>query len=68
MELPMWQIAWDRYTLAAQAIDDQLNVRQALLHKEVVLSIACSAAAKGRTELVGVLYDELARFAATVFV
>lgn len=31
------------------------------MHKEVVVEIACSAKAAGRTDLVGVLYDELAR-------
>ena len=58
----MWLIAWDRYSLAAVAVDHQLNMDQAMLHKEVVLSIACAAPANGRSELLGVLYDELARF------
>ena len=62
----MWLIAWDRYSLAAVAVGHQLNMDQALLHKEVVLSIACAAQANGRSELLGVLYDELARFVVVV--
>ena len=54
-------MAWERYTLAAQAVDYQLCVKDALTHKEVVLEVAFSAKAGGRTELLGVLYDELAR-------
>ena len=57
----MWLVAWDRYSLATVAVDYQLTMDQAWLHKEVVLSIACAAKANGRTELLGVLYDELAR-------
>ena len=54
-------VAWDRYTLAAQAVDHQLQFPQALAHKEVVLEISCTAKSGGRTDLLGVLYDELAR-------
>ena len=61
LELHMWLVAWDRYSLAAVAVDYQLDMDQALLHKEGVLSIACAAKANGRTELFGVFYDELAR-------
>ena len=61
MEFHWWLVAWDRYSLAAVVVDHQLTMDQAWLHKEVVLSIACAAKANGRTELLGVLYDELAR-------
>ena len=61
LEIGVWLVAWDRYTLAAQAVDHQLTYQQALAHKEVVLEIAFSAKAAGRSELLGVLYDELAR-------
>ena len=62
LEFPLWLIAWDRYVLAAQVVDHQLEFRLALLHREVVQSVACAAAAGGRTDLLGVLYDEMARF------
>ena len=49
--------------LGAQAVEHQLSFQQALVHKEVVVEIACSAKSAGRSEFLGVLYDELARFA-----
>ena len=61
LEFPWWLVAWDRFAIASQAIPGQLTMQQALLHKDVVINIACSAAAGGRTDLLGVLYDELAR-------
>ena len=54
-------IAFERYALGAQAVDYQLSVQQALVPKEVVVEIACTAKSAGRSELLGVLYDELAR-------
>ena len=66
LELPLWIVAWDRYMLAAQAVDHQLQFRESLLHKEVVIEIACSAQSGGRTDLVGFLHDEFARLSALV--
>ena len=43
-------------------VDRQLKFAQALLHKAVVLEVAFAAKARGCTELVGVLYNELARW------
>ena len=63
----MWMVAWDRYALAAQVVEHQMEFKQSLLHKEVVISVACSASAGGRSDLLGVLYDELARSAFWVF-
>ena len=57
----MWLIAWDKYALAALAVEHQLEYVQSLLHKEVVMAIASAAPASGRSDLLGVLYDELAR-------
>ena len=57
----MWLIAWDKYALAALAVEHQLEYGQSLLHKEVVMAIASAASASGRSDLLGVLYDELAR-------
>ena len=57
----MWLVAWERYTLAALAVEHQSEIGQSLLHKEVVLGIATAAGDGGRSELLGVLYDELAR-------
>ena len=61
LELPIWMIAFERYALGAQAVEHQLSVQQALVHKEVVVEIACTAKSAGRSDLLGVLYDELAR-------
>ena len=61
LEFPWWLVAWDRFAIASQAIPGQLTMQQALLHKDVVINIACAAPAAGRTDLLGVLYDELAR-------
>ena len=61
MEFPWWLVAWDRFAIASQAIPGQLTMQQAVLHKDVVINIACSAPAGGRTSLLGVLYDEIAR-------
>ena len=57
----MWLVAWDRYAIGAQVVEHQMEFKQSLLHKEVVISVACSASAGGRSDLLGVLYDELAR-------
>ena len=58
----MWLIAWDKYALAALAVEHQLEYGQSLLHKEVVMAIASAASASGRSDLLGVLYDELVRW------
>ena len=61
LDIGLWQLAWDRYALAAQTAEHQLSFRAAMSHKEVVLEIAYCAKSSGRSELLGVLYDELAR-------
>ena len=61
LEFAMWLVAWDRYAIGAQVVEHQMEFKQSLLHKEVVISVACSASAGGRSDLLGVLYDELAR-------
>ena len=61
LEFPVWLIAFDRYALGAQAVDHQLSTKEALLHKDVVINVACSAYASGRTDWLGCLYDEVAR-------
>ena len=61
LELAQWLCAWDRYALAAEAVPHQMGFALAVQHKNIVMEIACDAKAKGRNELVGVLYDEIAR-------
>ena len=63
LRLPMelWMVAWDRMALAGEMVEHQLTFAQAMRHKEVVLEVAFVAVASGRSSLVGVLYDELAR-------
>ena len=60
LELQLWLPAWDAYSLAG-AILKQFPYQNAVLHKRVVLKEAMTAAATNRSELVGVLYDEIAR-------
>ena len=55
-----WQLAWDRYALAAQ-VTGQLSFAGAMKHKLVVCEIAANAVAEGRMPLLGVLFDEEAR-------
>ena len=62
LPLELWLVAWDRAALAGEMVDHQLTFALAVRHKEVVLDVAFAAAANGRNSLVGVLYDELARF------
>ena len=62
LPLELWLVAWDRAALAGEMVDHQLTFALAVRHKEVVLDVAFAAAASGRNSLVGVLYDELARF------
>ena len=61
MPLELWLVAWDRLALAGEMVEHQLTSAQAMRHKEVVLDVAFAAAAGGRSSLVGVSYDELAR-------
>ena len=63
LRLPMelWLVAWDRMALAGEMVEHQLTLAQAMRHKEVVLDVAFAAVTSGRSSLVGVLYDELAR-------
>ena len=60
LELQLWQPGWDAYAIAG-AILKQFKFPNAVLHKRLVLKEAMTAAATGRGELVGVLYDEKAR-------
>ena len=63
LRLPMelWLVAWDRMALAGEMVEHQLTSAQAMCHEEVVLAVAFAAVTSGRSSLVGVLYDELAR-------
>ena len=67
MDLCTWQVAFDRYALAAQ-IAGQLTFKDAMLHKSVVLEVAANAWMEGRRPLLGVVYDEVARLAFCVVV
>ncbi len=56
----MWQMAWDRYSLAA-AVLDQMAFCSAVEHKALVLEVAANAKAEGRSPILGVLFDEICR-------
>ena len=61
MSLDSWQAAWQRYAIAA-AITGQFPVEAAMRHREEVLAVAFSAAGRTRSPLLGVFYDDLARY------
>ncbi len=56
----MWQLAWDRYSLAA-AVLEQMPFATTVEHKALVMEIASGAKAEGRLPILGVLFDEVAR-------
>jgi len=41
LEVSTWQTAWDRYALAAAALD-QLQFKEAMMHKATVLEAVCA--------------------------
>ena len=51
-----------RYSLAA-VVTGQMTLKDCLIHKNLILEIATTARKKGKGPLVGVIYDELIRFA-----
>ncbi len=57
LEFSSWQLAWERYSLAA-AILKQLTFITAMKHKAVVTEVAASAKAEGRLPILGVFFDE----------
>ena len=60
MPLAWWLVAWDRYALAAQETE-QFTMQESMRYKEIIIKIAASAGESGRTEEMGVLYDQVAR-------
>ena len=60
LDLVMWQMAWDRFALAA-AMLEMAPYSAAMQHKQVVLEIAVNAAADDRKPVLAVVYDELVR-------
>ena len=59
LDLVLWQVAWDRFALAA-AMLNMLPYRAAMQHKQVVLEIAVSCADDHKPVL-AVVYDEMVR-------
>ena len=62
MDLASWLIAFDRYALAAAATN-QMSFKASMSHKNIVVDVAMTAASENRRPLLGVIYDEVARFA-----
>ena len=54
LEFAMWLVAWDKDAPEAQTVYHQLDSRQCLLHKEVVLGVACAASSGGRSDVLGI--------------
>ena len=61
LDLPSWMMAWDAYALAAAAVD-QMTFQSAILHKAVVMKIACGSSSERREHLLGPIYDQLVRY------
>ena len=55
-----WLVAFDRWSIVA-ALTGQMPITASMAHKEVVMQIALSARASGRSTAIAVLYDEIAR-------
>ncbi|CAK0791693.1 unnamed protein product, partial [Prorocentrum cordatum] len=55
-----WCVAFDRWAIVA-ALTGQMPLAASMSHKEVVMQLALSARACGRTTAIAVLYDEIAR-------
>ena len=60
LDLALWAQAFDRYALAVDMVGQMCFV-DAIAHKNIVLEVSNLATSEGRTRLLGVLYDELAR-------
>jgi hypothetical protein len=65
VDFAWWLLAWDRYALAAAATQ-QMDFNQAMQHKRVIAEIAADSATEGKSPLIAVIYDDLARLACTV--
>ena len=59
LDMAEWQMAWDRYMLAAHATG-QFKVCEGMKHKEIVQEVAMSAGF-GKGPLLGSFYDDIAR-------
>ena len=60
LDFGWWQVAWQRYGLAAVATG-QMSLAQCNLHANLILDLAALAPSQGRSAWLAVLYDELAR-------
>ena len=65
VDFAWWLLAWDRYALAAAATQ-QMEFWHAMQHKAVVAEIAADLATEGKSPLIAVIYDDLARFVCIV--
>ena len=60
LTLAFWLAAWDKYSLAAVALE-QLSYTVCVLHKAKIMDLATEAVEGDRGPLVAVIYDELLR-------
>ena len=60
LDLATWQMAWDRFALAA-AMVKMIPFRAAMQYKQVVLEIGMGAAAEDRKPVLAIIYDEMVR-------
>ena len=60
MNLYQWSVAFDAYTLAAQATG-QLSLSASMAHRRMCMLVGVKAHLKGRKNHLGLLYDDLVR-------
>ena len=64
LTLAFWLTAWDKYSLAAEALE-QLKYTVCVLHKAKIMDLATEAVEGDKGPLVAVIYDELLRRASS---
>ena len=62
LEIAEWSQAWDGYAIALTVLKI-MTYSQAVEHKLTVLEVAALGTSEGRGPLLGVLYDEVVRWA-----
>ena len=64
LDFAFWNLAWDRYALAAAAVG-QMPFHTAMTYKHVITEVAINALAEGKSPQLAVVYDELTRSVAS---
>ena len=62
LDLACWQLAWDSHALALIALD-HMTWAQTQAHKAAVVEVALTAHVEERCPMLGILFDEVCRYA-----